>query len=188
MSVNYRLLPDAGVLQQAGDVARAVAFVQKRAAGWQADPARLVVVGHSAGAHLTALLAADPALAEAQGAAPWLAAVLLDSAALDVVEIMRAPHRPLYDRAFGGVEADWVALSPLHRLRARPAPLLLVHSNRRQDAAGAAQRFAAAVAARGGRAELHEVALSHTEINARLGLDNPFTERVDSFLKSVGVP
>lgn len=188
VSVNYRLLPDAGVLQQAGDVARAVAFVQKRAAGWQADPARLVVVGHSAGAHLTALLAADPALAEAQGAAPWLAAVLLDSAALDVVEIMRAPHRPFYDRAFGGVEADWVAQSPLHRLRARPAPLLLVHSNRRQDAAGAAQRFAAAVAARGGRAEVHEVALSHTEINAQLGLDNPFTERVDSFLKSVGVP
>ena len=188
VSVNYRLLPHAGVLQQAGDVARAIAFVQKRAAGWQADPARLVVVGHSTGAHLTALLAADPALAQAQGAAPWLAAVLLDSAALDVVEIMRAPHRPLYDRAFGGVESDWLALSPLHRLRARPAPLLLVHSNRRQDAAGAAQRFAAAVAERGGRAEVHEVALSHTEINARLGLDKAYTERVDAFLKSVGVP
>ena len=114
--------------------------------------------------------------------------MLLDSAALDVVEIMRAPHRPLYDRAFGGVESDWLALSPLHRLRARPAPLLLVHSNRRQDAAGAAQRFAAAVAERGGRAEVHEVALSHTEINARLGLDKAYTERVDAFLKSVGVP
>ena len=63
VSVNYRLLPLAGVLQQAGDVARAIAFVQKRAAGWQADPARLVVVGHSTGAHLAALLAADPALA-----------------------------------------------------------------------------------------------------------------------------
>ena len=50
VSVNYRLLPHAGVLQQADDVARAIAFVQKRAAVWQADPARLVVVGHSAGA------------------------------------------------------------------------------------------------------------------------------------------
>ena len=101
---------------------------------------------------------------------------------------MRAPHRPLYDRAFGVAESGWQALSPLHRLRARPAPLLLVHSNRRQDAAGASQRFAAAVAARGGRAEVHEVALSHAEINARLGLSNAYTERVDAFLKSVGVP
>jgi len=188
VSVNYRLLPRAGVLEQAGDVARAIAFVQKRASGWNADPARLALIGHSTGAHLAALLAADPALAEAQGAAPWLATVLLDSAALDVVEIMRAPHRPLYARAFGVVESGWQALSPLHRLRARPAPLLLVHSDRRQEGAGASQRFAAAVAARGGRAEVHEVALSHAEINARLGLSNEYTERVDAFLKSVGVP
>ena len=188
VSVNYRLLPHAGVLQQAGDVARAIAFVQKRASSWQADPARLIVVGHSTGAHLAALLAADPALAEAEGAAPWLATVLLDSAALDMVAVMRMPHRPLYDRAFGVTESGWQALSPLHRLRARPAPLLLVHSNQRQDAAGASQRFAAAVAARGGRAEVHEVALSHAEINAGLGLGNPYTERVDAFLKSVGVP
>lgn len=188
VSLNYRLLPHAGVLQQAGDVARAIAFVQKRAASWQADPARLVVVGHSSGAHLAALLAADPALAQAEGAAPWLATVLLDSAALDVVEVMRMPHRPLYDRAFGVAESGWQALSPLHRLRGRPAPLLLVHSDQRQDVAGASQRFAAAAAARGGRAEVHEVALSHAEINAGLGLGNPLTERVDAFLKSVGMP
>jgi hypothetical protein len=35
---------------------------------------------------------------------------------------------------------------------------------------------------------VHEVALSHAEINAGLGLGNPYTERVDAFLKSVGVP
>ena len=187
-SVNYRMLPVTGPLQQAGDVARAIGFVQKRAASWQADPARLVVLGHSTGAHLAALLAADPALREAEGAAPWLATILLDSAALDVVEIMRAPHRPLYDRAFGAGEAGWQELSPLHRLRARPAPLLLVHSAARPDSAGASQRFAAAVAACGGRAEVHEVSLAHAEINTQLGLGNSYTERVDVFLKSVGVP
>jgi len=188
VSINYRLLPRAGVLQQAADVARAIAFVQRRAAGWQADPARVVVLGHSSGAHLAALLAADPALAEAERATAWLATILLDSAALDAVEIMRAPHRPLYDRAFGATEADWRALSPLHRLRARPAPLLIVHADRRDDAGGASRRFAAAVAARGGRAEVHDEALSHAEINASLGLANAYTERVDAFLKSVGVP
>jgi len=188
VSVNYRLLPRADVLQQAADVARAIAFTQGRAALWGADAARLVVLGHSTGAHLVALLAADPALAEPEGATPWLATVLLDSAALDVPEVMRAPHRPLYDRVFGTVEAEWQALSPLQRLRARPAPLLIVHSDRRPDAAAASHRFAAAVASWGGRAEVHEEALSHAEINARLGLRNACTERVDAFLTSVGVP
>ena len=187
-SVNYRLLPLAGVLEQARDVARAIAFVQQQAAGWRADPARLVVLGHSTGAHLAALLAADPGLAEAEGATPWLATVLLDSAALDVPALMAAPHLPLHDRAFGSSESEWRSLSPLHRLRARPAPVLIVHSTRRQDATAASQRFAAAVRARGGRAEIHEVALSHVEINVQLGLANAYTERVDAFLRSVGVP
>jgi len=187
-SVNYRLLPLAGPLQQAADVARAIAFVQQRAPSWQADPRRLVLVGHSTGAHLVALLAADPALRGAQGALPWLATILLDSAALDAVELMRAPHRPLHDRAFGSDENAWPALSPLHRLRARPAPLLLVHSDRRPESAGASHRFAAAVAALGGRAEVHEVSLSHAEINAQLGMPHAYTERVDAFLRSVAVP
>ncbi len=188
VSVNYRMLPLAGPLQQAGDVARAIAFVQKRAASWQTDPARLVVLGHSTGAHLAALLVADPVLREKDGAAPWLATILLDSAALDVVELMRAPHRPLFDRAFGAGEASWHELSPLHRLRAKPAPLLLVYSDARPESAGASHRFAAAVAALGGRAEVHDVPWAHAEINAQLGLDNPYTKLVDAFLKSVSVP
>ena len=188
VSIDYRLLPRAGVLEQAGDLGRAIAFVQQRAAHWRADPERLVVVGHSTGAHLAALLAADPALPEAQGAAPWRGTVLLDCAALDVVELMRGPHRPLHDRAFGASEAQWKALSPLHRLCTRPAPMLIVHSQRRPDAAASAQRFAAAVTERGGRAEVHDVAWSHAELNARLGLRNAYTERVDEFLRSVGVP
>jgi arylformamidase len=188
VSVNYRLLPVAGPLLQAGDVGRAIAFVQKRAASWQADSTRLVVLGHSTGAHLAALLVADPALREVEGAAPWLATILLDSAALDVVEIMRAPHRPFYDRAFGDDETRWQELSPLHRLRAKPAPLLLVFSAARPESAAASHRFAAAVAERGGSAEVYEAPLAHAQINAQLGLDNPYTERVDAFLKSVGVP
>jgi acetyl esterase/lipase len=188
VSINYRLLPHAGVLQQAGDVGRAIAFVQGHAQLWHADPARLVVLGHSTGAHLAALLAADPSLVESERAAPWLATILLDSATLDTVAFMQAPHRPLHDRAFGSDEAGWEALSPLHRLRGRPAPILIVHSSHRADAADAAKRFAAAVGARGGRAEIEEVALSHAEINGQLGQRNAYTERVDAFLRSVGVP
>lgn len=188
VSINYRLLPRAGVLVQASDVARAIAYVQQRARLWRADPARLVLLGHSTGAHLAALLAADPSIGAAEQAAPWLATILVDSATLDVETFMRSAHRPLHDRAFGLDPAGWATLSPVNRLRTRPAPFLIVHSSLRTDAAEAANRFAAAVSGRGGRVETHQEALSHADLNARLGLANAYTERVDRFLQSVGVP
>jgi hypothetical protein len=94
----------------------------------------------------------------------------------------------MYDEVFGTDEAGWLKLSPLHRLHTCPPPLLLVCSDARPRSVQASQRFAAASRALDGRAEVHEVSLAHAEINASLGLDNAYTERVDSFLKSVGVP
>jgi acetyl esterase/lipase len=188
VSVNYRLLRFAAPLEQATDLARAIAWVQQRAVSWGTDAGRLVVIGHSSGAHLTALLAADPDLRRPHGAETWLASVLIDCAALDVVALMRAPHHPLYDLAFGSDEAGWLEASPLHRLRMAPSPVLLVHSAERPRSAEASARFAAAVVNLNGRAERYGADLSHSELNARLGLPTPYTARVDLFLKSVDVP
>ncbi len=188
VSVNYRLLPRAGPLEQARDVACAIAHVQEHARSWGADPARVILLGHSTGAHLAALLAADADLCRAAHARPWLATLLLDSAALDVVHAMQAPHRPFFDRAFGPSEDDWRDASPLHRLRTRPAPILVVHSSLRPESEQQARRFAEAVAAVGGRVEVLPVALSHAEINVQLGEDGPYTARVDAFLASVTAP
>ena len=174
----------AGRRRGAGDRLRAEAR-----AAWQADPARLVVVGHSTGAHLAALLAADPALAEAQGAAPWLAAVLLDSAALDVVEIMRAPHRPLYDRAFGADEAG-LAGAVAAASAAGAAGAALARSL--EPAAGCGRRVATVRRRRGGARRVAQRCMRWRCRTPRSmpgsGLDNAYTERVDAFLKSVGVP
>lgn len=188
VSVNYRLLPQADPLEQARDVAGALAFVQQRAASWGADPSRLVLMGHSTGAHLAALLAADEELGSREGAKPWLATVLLDSAALDVVRLMQGPHMRFHDRAFGPVPECWRQASPLHRLRGQPAPMLLVYSSERQDSRQQALQFAAAVEARSGRVQLLSIPLSHAEINARLGEDTAYTAQVDAFLRSLGWP
>src|SRR3546814_18036265 len=59
VSVNYRLLREADPVTQAADVGHALAAVQARAAGRGGDPARILLIGHSAGAHLVAFLAAD---------------------------------------------------------------------------------------------------------------------------------
>ncbi len=187
-STNYRLLPAADPITQARDVARAIALLQLRAEEWGADARRLIVLGHSTGAHLAALLTADADLAASGGAAPWLATVLLDSAALDVVETLRGPHMPLHERAFGPNPAYWEQASPLHRLREKAVPMLLVHAAARRDSGEQARRFAAAALALGGRAEVLPVALSHAEINAQLGADAAYTASVDAFLSSLELP
>lgn len=187
VSVNYRLSPPEP-LQQARDVAKALAFTQREAGGWGGDANRIVVVGHSAGAHLVALLAADPQLTTAEGARPWLGTVALDSAAYDVEEIMRGRHFRFYDRVFKDDPAYWRSASPLHRLTTTPRPLLAVCSSQRRRSCPQAQAFARKVTALGGRAEVLPVAKSHKEINHELGLPGPYTDAVEAFIRSLGMP
>ena len=189
VSTNYRMLPDADVLTQADDVARALAFVQANALVWGADAARVVLMGHSAGAHLVALLAADGDIVRRQGARGGLATVALDSAALDMVAIMNRPHYRFYDPVFGDDPAFWEQASPMHRLRVAPeAPMLLVCSVLREDAEPPARALADKVSQLGGRAQVLPVALNHREVNEQLGLPGAYTTAVDAFLKTVGLP
>lgn len=186
VSVNYRMLPDAQPLTQAKDVARALAKVQQLASQWGADPSCVVLMGHSAGAHLVALLSASPQMAMAEGAKPWLGAVLLDSAALNVVSIMRTPrHMRLYDDAFGKDESVWVATSPWHALTRAAPPMLAVCSSRRDDSCQQAQDFVDKATSLGVRAERLPVDLSHRGINETLGKDSDYTRAVDTFLNTL---
>jgi len=185
ISVNYRLLPQADPLMQAEDVARALAFAQSRATGWGGDPARFILLGHSAGAHLVALLTADPSRALAFGAKPWLGTVSLDSAALNVARIMASRHPRLYDKAFGKDEGYWQRVSPFHLLGAGALPLLAVCSTRRSDSCLQAADFAARAKALGLRGGVLEQDLSHRQINEELGLPGAYTESVEAFIASL---
>lgn len=186
ISINYRMLPKADVLTQADDVARALAAAQSHAAAWGGDPARFILMGHSAGAHLVALLSAAPARAQVQGAHPWLGTVALDSAALDAVKIMQSGHYRLYDKAFGKDETFWKSASPYHVLNATATPMLLVCSTTRKDSpCDQADAFAARAAALGVRAEVSGQALSHKEVNQKLGLPGAYTDTVERFMQSL---
>jgi acetyl esterase/lipase len=182
VSTNYRLLPQADLHAQLDDVVHALASVQRRAGEWGGDGHRIVLMGHSAGAHLVALLAARPALAYARGAAPWLGTVVLDSATMDVPATMQWRHPPLYDRAFGNDPKQWNVLSPLQQLQGGGAPILAVCSLRRLDACPQARRFAASANALGTRAEVLVQDLSHAEINRDLGIESAYTRAIEAFL------
>jgi acetyl esterase/lipase len=185
LSVDYRLLPDADPVTQAGDVAEALAYAQAHAREWGADPGRFVLAGHSAGAHLAALLDADPSLARAHGARAWRGTIALDSAALDVTKIMQSRHPSLYDDAFGTDPAYWRAASPTLQLTRDAAPILLVCSTERANSCDQARGFANAARRLGVRAEVLPEALSHGEINDKLGLPGAYTDAVDRFIASL---
>jgi arylformamidase len=186
VSSNYRMLPDTRPLEQARDVARAVAKAQSLAGDWNADRTRFVLMGHSAGAHLVALLGASPAMLQAAGATRPLGVVALDSAAMDVTKIMQAPrHFALYDRAFGKDPAYWRSVSPTQNLSAQATPMLAVCSSRRADSCAQAELLSARAGVLGTRVQVLPEDLSHMEINKNLGKPSAYTEAVDAFLRSV---
>lgn len=188
VSPNYRMSRAPNPLDQADDVARALAFVQAKAPSWGGDSARVLMMGHSAGAHLVALVAADPAIASRQGAKPWLGTVPLDSAALNVVDIMEAKHPRFYDKVFGADRSHWSRTSPFHRLTGTPRPMLLVCSTQRNDSCDAARAFAAKATSLGGRTTVLPVDLGHGAVNVELGRPNEYTAAVENFMRSLGLP
>jgi arylformamidase len=188
VSTNYRLLPDADPLEQARDVARAVARAQATVAAQGGDPEGFVLMGHSAGAHLVALLAASPAMAREAGVKPWRASVLLDGGAIDTEATMQGRNLRLFDAAFGKDPEYWRAASPVAQMRARTAPILAVCASGRADSCPANRTFLAKAASHGTRTQLLPKPLSHMEINRDLGGDNAYTREVEDFLRSAGVP
>lgn len=182
ISANYRLLPKARPLEQAQDIASVLAVAQGRAVSWGGDPKKFIVMGHSAGAHLVALLTASPGMAFKLGAKPWLGTILLDSAAFDMVKIMETKHAHLYDLVFGKDPAYWRAASPLHILSETVIPFLAVCSTRHTDSCPQAAQFVTEAESLKVHASVLEQDLSHKDINLQLGLEGSYTNAVESFM------
>jgi arylformamidase len=186
VSTNYRMRPDTAPLDQARDVARALAEVQKLAPQWQADPSRVVLMGHSAGAHLALLIGASDTLWREAGAKRPVGVVSLDSGATDVPQIMLSPPLPgIYKAAFGDDKADWIAASPYHQLSADALPMLVVCSSRRRDVCAQSEAFKQKAASLGVWVQVLPENLSHGEINRELGKTSAYTKAVADFLQGL---
>ncbi len=191
-SVNYRLVPDATVEQQAQDVADAVALLHREKTRLGIDGTRLVLVGHSAGAHLVALVGTNPAYLRKAGLTYRdIAGVIpLDGAAYDVPAQMDRNARLMgdtYEQAFGTDPARQRALSPTFHAAAPNAPSFLILHVQRRDGAQQARGLASALQKSGTAADVQGVAgrglRGHAEINRKLGEpDYPATAIVDRYL------
>ena len=185
VSINYRMLPEADPLEQARDVARALAAAEEKAAAWGGDRGKFILMGHSAGSHLIALIATSQQFAAELRGAKWRGVVCLDSAALDVVQIMEKPHFRLYDDAFGADPSFWKRVSPYYALTKAMSPMLAVCSTRRPDSCAQASRFVAKAKSFGTRASVLEENLSHEQINETLGEASAYTAAVDRFIDAL---
>jgi acetyl esterase/lipase len=183
VSVNYPMLPANKPDVQADSVAAAIAYVQAHATEWGGDPTNVVVMGHSAGAHLAALVSAQrdryPDLQ------PWKGTISLDSGALDLVALMEGNRLPLYTRAFGDDPAYWAEMSPLVALHQATEPILLVCSTQRRHSCDEASSFADKSRALGTTVTLLPEHLSHGQINKSLGTKGAYTDAVDEFIHAV---
>ena len=191
-TVNYRLVPGAKVEDQAQDVADAVGYLVKHARELGIDASRIVLAGHSAGAHLSALVATDPQYLQRAGLGldRLKGVILLDGAAYDVPAQRQDGARIMqrvYSQAFGDDPARQRALSPTLQAVAPNAPAFLILHVDRED--GKRQSEALGTALRGAGASVSVQALEgkglrgHMAINRSLGDPHyPGTAIVDRWI------
>lgn len=192
-SANYRLVPQATVEQQAADVAAAIAWLRANAAKEGLDPDRIVLMGHSAGAHLAALVGTDPQYLKAAGVpmATVKGVILLDGAGYDVAAQASAPGnivKPMYDAAFGTDPRRQAVLSPTrHAAAPNVARWLILPIERRQDSQAQSKALAGALAKAGSSAVVAVVpGESHGSLNKGFGEQGDFaTKEVERFLASL---
>ena len=186
VSINYRMLPEAPLETQIADVRSAIAFLQRKGSTLGLF-GPMILMGHSAGGHLAALISAQIQTTQKEGIVPWAGTIILDSGTLDVPGTMGKTRLPLYRDAFGLDGNRWIMLSPIHQLQSGVGPTMIVYSTTRSDdVALQAQMYAQRLTGFGVRnVQSAGVQLNHSQINEQLGLDNDYTRIVEAFMSSV---
>ncbi|UOG75110.1 alpha/beta hydrolase [Hymenobacter tibetensis] len=128
--INYRLSPKVEVPAMADDCARAVVWTTQHIQEYGGDPQRLFLMGHSAGAGLAALLAADNRLLARRGLAtnPVRGTLLDDPAGLDMLDYLTKleyPDDAQYLIPYGKQPEVWKDVSALYHVTAATAPFIV---------------------------------------------------------------
>jgi formylglycine-generating enzyme required for sulfatase activity len=139
-SINYRLSPEVQHPAHVEDVAAAIAWLLEHAPGKGVDTEHVVLMGHSAGAHLATLVATDSSYLAAhdQTLSDIDGVILLDGAGYDIPALLRnrrdEQHIPdIFETAFTTDPDIQRDASPQHHV-SREAGIprhLIVHIDRR---------------------------------------------------------
>jgi acetyl esterase/lipase len=199
VSTNYRLLSQVDMETIIRDVAKSLAWVHGHIAEYGGDPNRILVMGHSAGAQLAALISIDHRYLEAEGVAPSVlkGCVPVDGDTYDVPAIIetaetrrRVHGQPQakfgHREKFGNDPAkhrDFSAVTHVAKGKGIP-PFLILYVAEQPDNTAQAQRLATAL-------EQSEIPVTlfggkettHNRISASLGTpDDPATKALYEFI------
>lgn len=186
VAIDYRKIPQTNIDGQLRDVADAITWVRRNIRRYNGDPNRVVLMGHSAGAHLSALLAA-------QGNAQGLRGIIPnDVQAYDLLAYAtkRGSIGAMFGTAFTNEPPNWIKWSPsTHAKRnGRLPPHLILYSRSQGERRRAISvGYANLLKGRGTDTTIfHGTAYSHGAIAARLGRPGDAASRaIESFLARV---
>jgi acetyl esterase/lipase len=182
VSINYRLSPRPAngkpdrvmypIHEQ--DVASAIAWVHAHAAEYGGDPERMALMGHSAGAHLVAIVSTDESFLKAHDLSLGVikGTLSLDTEGYDIPTHMVRDLSGIYDNAFGNDPAVWKKASPISHVAVGKGipPFLLVTRGvpaRRKQC----EDFAAALKGAGIKTSVVNASgYSHEEVNRKIGV------------------
>jgi acetyl esterase/lipase len=120
---NYRHYPDVKLAGFMDDAAHASLWAAAHAAELGADPNRLFLMGHSAGAHMAALVTLDPRYFRGAGASPpAIAGVIGLSGPYDFLPLLETDMQDMF-----GPPDRYPASQPINFVRPDAPPMLLVH-------------------------------------------------------------
>jgi acetyl esterase/lipase len=196
VSVNYRLSTSGSGIQHpthVQDVARAIAWVYNHISQFGGDSTRLAVLGHSAGAHLAALVCTDETYLQAYGLDLGIISGCgsFDTQGYNIPVLMAngGSEVPTYTNAFGSNSSVWSNASPtLHVAPGKNIPPFILI--RRGDALRQQimYEFSDSLNASGiGSTIIDATSLTHEEVNSHIGADqdNIMTAPIISFLQSI---
>lgn len=187
ISTNYRTLPKLKPVEQTKDIEAALRFSQESLRDWGGAPDKIILMGHSSGAHLVSLVSSNYHAIMGNGLKPWLGTVSLDISGYDIVKKVFGPNpSKFYKEKFGESPHYLKQASPFHVITDKIPPFLAICSEQSVDACPQAENFIDKAKTLGTNVALLPIDLSHREINTELGKDSCYTTTVDGFLKTLG--
>lgn len=199
VSTNYRLLPHVDMATIVGDIAKSIHWVHDHIADYGGDPQRLLVMGHSAGAQLAALVSIDERYLKAEGLSLSIikACVPVDGDTYDVPAIIETAEtrrrvHGLPQAKFGHREKfgndpakhrDFSAVTHVAKNKGIP-PFFILHVAEHPDTSSQAQRLGNTLREAGLPVTVFGAKeTTHNKVNADLGLpDDPATKALFEFL------
>lgn len=201
VSTNYRLLPHVDMATIVGDIAKSIHWVHDHIADYGGDPQRLLVMGHSAGAQLAALVSIDERYLKAEGLSLSIikACVPVDGDTYDVPAIIETAEtrrrvHGLPQAKFGHREKfgndpakhrDFSAVTHVAKNKGIP-PFFILHVAEHPDTSSQAQRLGNTLREAGLPATVFGAKeTTHNKVNADLGRpDDPATTALFEFLNA----